>query len=237
MLPDVDHCITPMEKSPVDVNPTHDSSDDGTGYEPGSISLGVELNTSTSRYQSDRQFWRWCNSNCAVATYARAMEFALSHSKMLYIVPPMPYLGSVINSRSSLGTVLHPQPLKLLHDHAIESSPHQGTALLSMSRILETYPDHVGSASGELEFLMESHVTMPVATGDYGRPVQRRDPAKVIVGEDGDAGTCIVAFLHRCRGPLPTVLQVNVCQNGILPCALPPMTLRVFDAHSGGFTV
>ena len=236
MLPVVDYCITPMAKSTIDVDLTLDSSDDGTGYEPSSVALVVELDTAKSRYHSDRQFWRWCDSNCAVATYATVMEFALSHLNMLGNVPHASYLGSVFNSRSSLGTVLHPEPLKLLHDHAIRSSPHQATVKLSMSRILETYPGHVGSASGELEFIMESHVTMPVVTGEYGRPVQKRHPSKVIVGEDGDAGTSIASYLDRCRLPLPAVLQVDVCQNGILPCVLPPMTLRVFDAQSGGFT-
>ena len=226
----------PMAKFPIDVDLPHDSSDDGTGIERESMSLGVELDTKTSRYHGDRQFWRWCDSNCAVASYATVMEFALSHLNMLDHLPPKSYLGMVITSRSLLVTVPHPYSLKVLHNHAIESSTHEDKALLSLSRILETYPDHVGMSSGELMSLMEAYVTMPVVTGDYGRPVRRRHPAKVIVGEEGDAATSIAAFLHRCRGPMPAIPQVDVCLNGILPCVLPPMTLRAFDANAGGFT-
>ena len=224
-----------MASSLIDVDLTHDSSDDGNGFDPGSVCVVVPIDNSRSRYHEDRQFWRWRESNCAVATYATVMEFALSHMKMLEIVPDASYLGKVFNARSSLKVIKHPLALKHLHAHAIRSSAPDCKTLLSFSRVVEMYPVHVGLPSGELKSLMKAHVTTPVVTGDYGRPVRQHNPAKVI-GENGDAATSIAAYLHRCRGPPPAILQVDVSPNGILPCVLPPMTLRVFDATHGGFT-
>ena len=188
-----------------------------------------------SRFREDRQFWRWSKNNCAVATYATVMEFALYHLDMMEQVPQDSLLGCVFRSRPTMLTEGLVCPLSVLHDFVRVGLPPGNHSLMSFDRILEQHQEHVSGSCSTLPSLMEKLVTKPVVTGDFGRPVERHYPARVVVGENNDAAACIHAYLKRCRGPSPLIIQVNITEDGILPRQLSMMTLGAFDVTKGGY--
>ena len=212
-----------------------DASSDDVQFVGENVSNAVETEVVQSRFRDDRQFWRWSNSNCAVATYATVMEFAFSHLDLMNQVPGDSILGRVFQARRSNLSRGIPCPLSFLHDYVKFGLPPGDHSKMSFDRILEQHQEHIRGSNSALPTLMESFVTKPVVTGDFGRPVERHYPARVMVGENNDAAACIHAYLKRCRGPLPLIIQVNITDDGVLPRQLPLMTLDAFDVTKGGY--
>ena len=216
-------------------NASCEDSSDEVQFVGEQLGNACEIVVENSRFREDRQFWRWANSNCAVATYATVMEFALCHLQMMDQVPQDSLLGCVFRVRPTMLTEGLLCPLSVLHDFVRVGLPPGNHSLMSFDRILEQHQEHVSGACSTLPSLMECLVTKPIVTGDFGRPVERHYPARVVVGENNDAAACIHAYLKRCRGPLPLIIQVNITEDGILPRQLPMMTLEAFDPSRGGY--
>ena len=51
-------------------NPSCEDSSDEVQFVGEQLGNASEVVVENSRFREDRQFWRWANSNCAVATYA-----------------------------------------------------------------------------------------------------------------------------------------------------------------------